>query len=373
MSINPIREKWPGTMTDRERFVRQMHHQPVDRCFNMEFGYWAENFEQWSIFTENGITNNNEADLFFSFDRVATVSGRIWMHPQFEERVIEDRGDKQVLMNSDGLLAEVPKDAHATIPHFLESSIKNPDDWARVKEERFRRDDPARKIDVDLLKKTHPPDRDYPLGVNCGSMMGKIRDMLTFEGIAYAIYDYPEMLEDMVETACVLVEDELDQLLGALDIDFASGWEDIAFKQGPIVSLEFFTEVAVPRYKRIGDKLAAHGIDIWYTDCDGDPRVMIPGWLEAGLNTMFPWEVNCAGHPADTLAKYGPELRILGGVDKMVLASGREAIAEYLRSLEPIVEQGGFIPFCDHRCPPNVPEQDYLYYLDLKQEMFGLK
>ena len=36
---SPMREKWPGTMTDRERFVRQMHYLPVDRSFNMEFGY----------------------------------------------------------------------------------------------------------------------------------------------------------------------------------------------------------------------------------------------------------------------------------------------------------------------------------------------
>jgi uroporphyrinogen decarboxylase len=35
------------------------------------------------------------------------------------------------------------------------------------------------------------------------------------------------------------------------------------------------------------------------------------------------------------------------------------------------VAQGGFIPFCDHRCPPNVDPEDYLYYLDLKEELFG--
>jgi hypothetical protein len=46
---------------------------------------------------------------------------------------------------------------------------------------------------VRALKKAHPPDRDYPLGIYCGSMIGKIRDFLTFEGLAYAIYDYPEM------------------------------------------------------------------------------------------------------------------------------------------------------------------------------------
>ena len=60
-------------------------------------------------------------------------------------------------------------------------------------------DDPDRIIDVEYLKKT-TEDRDYPLCVSCGSMIGKIRDMLTFEGLAYACYDYPDMVEDMVET-----------------------------------------------------------------------------------------------------------------------------------------------------------------------------
>ena len=61
MNIKPCREKWKGTMTDRERFNRQMNYQSVDRCFNMEFGYWLENFKLWPIFYENNITNNEEA------------------------------------------------------------------------------------------------------------------------------------------------------------------------------------------------------------------------------------------------------------------------------------------------------------------------
>jgi uroporphyrinogen decarboxylase len=44
-----------------------------------------------------------------------------------------------------------------------------------------------------------------------------------------------------------------------------------------------------------------------------------------------------------------------------------------MESLVPLVARGGYIPFCDHRCPPNVKVQDYLYYLDLKEEMFGMK
>jgi len=359
-------------MTDRERFNRQMHYLPFDRCFNMEFGYWNENFTTWPLFYENGITSNAEADRFFNLDRIEIVSGTIWMHPTFADTVVEERENTKIIMNADGLLAEVPKDQHDTIPHFIKASIVTPDDWKRVKEERFRRDDPARKVDIEALKKQHPPDRDYPLGVNCGSMIGKIRDMLTFEGLAYACYDYPDMVEDMVETACVLVEDFLDQVLPHIGFDFASGWEDICYKGGPIVSIKFFKNVVVPRYKRISHKLRAAGIDLWYTDCDGDVRPILPLLMEGGINCLFPFEVNSCTHPAELLKQYGKDLRIMGGVDKMALGKGRGAIKAYLETLVPLVERGGYIPFCDHRCPPNVNPDDYLYYLDLKEAMFGM-
>ncbi|NSW92631.1 MAG: hypothetical protein HPY74_18620 [Firmicutes bacterium] len=373
MEIKPIREKWKGTMTDRERFNNQMHYKPVDRCFNMEFGYWNENFEEWPIFVENNIKNNAQADIFFNFDKITVVSGNIWMNPAFPQKVVEEREKTNVVMNSDGLLAEVPKDGHDTIPHFMKSSIETPDDWKRVKEEKFRRDDPARKVDIEKIKRAHPDNRDYPLGVHCGSMIGKIRDMLTFEGLAYACYDYPDMVEDMVETCCVLVEDFLDQVLPHIDFDFASGWEDICFKNGPIVSVDFFKNVVMPRYKRISKKLRAAGIDLWYTDCDGDVRPILPYLLEGGINCLFPFEVNGCSHPSEVLNEYGKELRIMGGVDKIKLKEGKEAIKDYLETLVPLVERGGYIPFCDHRCPPDVSPENYLYYLDLKEKMFGMK
>ena len=372
MDVKPCRPKWKGTMTDRERFNRQMHYQPVDRCFNMEFGYWHENFEQWRIFADNGITNNGEADRFFSFDRIAGVAGKVWMNPPFEHKVVEVKENVKILQNQEGLLAEVPLDGHDTIPHYLSASIVTPEDWKQCKAERFRLDDPERTVDVQALKRHHPRDRDYPLGVHCGSMIGKIRDMLTFEGLAYATYDYPEMVEDMVETCCIQVENFLDQVLGELDFDYASGWEDICFKNGPIVSLDFFERIIVPRYRRIGEKLHAAGIDLWYTDCDGDVRPLLRGFLDAGINCLFPYEVNSCAHPAELLDEYGRDLRIMGGIDKIELGKGRPAIKTYLESVARLVERGGYIPFCDHRCPPNVPEEDYLYYLDLKEKMFGM-
>ena len=374
MAIKHIRDKWKGTMTDRQRFNNQMHYLPVDRCFNMEFGYWDENFDLWPMFKDNDITNNNQADVFFNFDRFEIISGKVWLCPQFTKEVIEENENYQIIRNENGLLAEVLRNGHSSIPHYLKSSVVTPEDWAKVKAERMDVNHPDRIVDIEALKAKHPVGslRDYPLGVHCGSMIGMVRDMLTFEGLAYASYDYPEMVEDMVETSCLLVENFLDQILPHFDFDFAAGWEDICFKNGPIVNVSFFRDVVMPRYKRIRKKLDEYGIDIWFTDCDGDVRPILPFMMEGGINCLFPFEVNGCAHPSELLAQYGHQLRIMGGVDKMQLGSGRPAIDAYMETLKPLVERGGYIPFCDHRCPPNVPEEDYLYYLDLKEKMFGM-
>lgn len=369
--VEPMRAKWRGTMTERERFRRQMHHQPVDRCFNMEFGYWRDNFRLWPFFRDAGIADNDAADRYLNFDRMAAVFCP-WIHPPFPEEEVGRTAATRILRNADGLLAEVPLDGHDTIPHFLESSIRTPDDWRRVKEERFRLDDPGRRVEVDALLREHPRDRDYPLGVYTVSLIGKVRDLLTVEGLAYAVYDHPEMVEDMVETSCQIVEGFLDQVLPHLSFDYAHGWEDICYRSGPLVSLQFFRDVVVPRYQRIRDKLHRHGVDVWWIDCDGDVRPLIPHFLAGGVNVMFPWEVNGSGHPGEALDRWGPGMRIMGGVDKMVLGRSRAEIRSYLESLVPWVRRGGFIPFCDHRCPPNVAPEDYLYYLDLKEALFGL-
>jgi len=369
--ITPIRKPWKGELTHRERFLRQMRFQPVDRSFNMEFGYWQENYTEWDLFVKNGITHEGQANHFFGFDPIAAVWCPSWMDPPFPEKEIARKGDKLIIQNSDGLTAEIAADRHSSIPHYTDSAIKDPDDWHKVKKERFSLTSPTRTMDVDNILSRHPNTRDYPLGVDCGSMIGRIRDMLTFEGVCYAWADHPEMLEDMVETCCQLVEQGLDQVLGKVEFDYASGWEDICFNYGPILPPSFFTEIVAPRYKRICKKLHNHGIDIWYTDCDGDVRPLLPIFLESGINCLFPYEVNSCTHPGELMDQY-PNLRIMGGVDKMQLIAGPDAIKSYLESLVPYVKRGGFIPFCDHRCPPDVTPENYLYYLDLKEKLFGM-
>ena len=369
--ITPIRKPWKGELTSRERFVRQMTKKEVDRSFNMEFGYWDENYAQWDIFTKNNIKTESEANIFFAFDHIAGVSCSTWMDPPFPHKEIGRKQGRIIIQNADGLTAEIADDGHSSIPHYTDSAIKTPDDWLKVKKERFSLTSPSRKVDVDKIKEAHPPTRDYPLGIDCGSMIGRIREMLTFEGICFAWADYPEMLEDMVETCCQLVENVLDQVLPQMDFDYANGWEDICFNYGPILPPSFFKEVVAPRYKRISKRLHNHGITIWYTDCDGDVRPLLPIFLDCGINCLFPYEVNSCTHPGELLDEY-PNLCIMGGVDKMQLIAGQDTTKAYLESLVPYVKRGGFIPFVDHRCPPDVTPENYMYYLDLKEKLFGM-
>ena len=196
--------------------------------------------------------------------------------------------------------------------------------------------------------------------------------MLTFEGICYSLYDYPDMLEDIVETCYWLVEHSLNHFLPTLSFDYAGGWEDMCLNHGPILPTWFFRDVVAPRYKRISKKLRKHEIDIWYTDCDGDVRELILIFLDSGINCLYPLEAKGSGHLGVLLDRNGKDLLIMGGLDKLELAKGENTIDRYLDSIAPYVERGGYIPFCDHHCPLNVKEEYYLYYLDWKEKLIGM-
>ena len=82
---------------------------------------------------------------------------------------------------------------------------------------------------------------------------------------------------------------------------------------------------------------------------------------------MFPIE---AAHtdPVKLRKEYGKDILLLGGVNKVQLAKGKEAIDQELKRLRPLVEKGGYIPTVDHRVPPDVSFENYLYYIEKKKE-----
>jgi uroporphyrinogen decarboxylase len=73
--------------------------------------------------------------------------------------------------------------------------------------------------------------------------------------------------------------------------------------------------------------------------------------------------------PLAVRKKYGRALRLWGGVDKRELAKNPAAIDAHLRTLAPLVADGGFIPTVDHLVPPDVSLGNFEHYIARKQQL----
>jgi hypothetical protein len=87
---------------------------------------------------------------------------------------------------------------------------------------------------------------------------------------------------------------------------------------------------------------------------------------------MYPIEVGTwGGDPVAFRKKYGKDLLMMGGFDKHILSQGKKQIEVEVHRLAPVVAEGGYIPFPDHRVPPDVPYENYLFYTELARNVWG--
>ena len=112
-----------------------------------------------------------------------------------------------------------------------------------------------------------------------------------------------------------------------------------------------------------------HGVRYVCVDTDGNPEVLIPMMLDAGVDSLWPLERPADQDPLRLRRKYGRYLRLWGGVDKRVLAQGPEAIDAHLRTFYPLIEEGGFIPTVDHTVPPDVSWPNFQHYMRSKAKL----
>ncbi len=359
-------------MSLRQRYRRTMFFQHVDCMPNFEFGYWKETLGEWR---QQGlppeIDNEAKAYEYFGIENWQTAPVNVMgLKPGFQYEVLEETDDIITYRDSgSGCIAEINKEGHQSIPHYLDFALKGRDSWEQFRERLQPTPDRIPANWSELAQAYNQ--RDYPLAVPIGSMIGRLRNWMGFENTALMIYDDPELMEEMVETLCTLVCDTLEPVLKDVEFDFGAGWEDICFNSGPIVGVDFMRDVVAPRYKRITDLLTKHGCVIAWTDCDGNILPVIDSFLAGGINCMFPVEVNGGSDPVEMRRRW-PDIRMQGGFCKMRLAESREAIRKELERLLPIVREGGFIPGVDHRVQADVPLENYKYYLKLKREMFGV-
>ena len=350
-------------MTDVQRFHACMAYQPVDHTPFWDWGAWPETIERWQ---REGYQPeiNNPARLA---DGRNFIGHWFFPNPPFEPRVVSEDDHTIVYINYEGILMKERKDNPlSSMPQFLKFPVDTRQEFRQFWQERMRPDLEQRIGPGWQEKLRQLRVEPKPLGVisdRWGGLFGPLRNLVGVQKLCMLFYDDPSFVEEMMEANAEFIMAMMAQILDVIEIDAFIFWEDMAYKAGPLVSPRMARQYMLPRYRRVVDFLRGRGVKYIGLDSDGQIDLLIPVWLEAGLNFLYPFEVQAGMDVLAVRRKYGKELRIWGGVDKRALANGPAAIEAELRRVQPLIQEGGYIPHTDHSCPPDISFENYGYYL----------
>jgi len=377
-------------MNNRKRIMAVLNYEKYDRLPVVHFGFWLETLQKWAaeghICYEdaNNWRDGSPTDaaigekLGFDCNYYSCFQPKTGMNPGFETRTLKTMPDGSThVLNGDGVIILQMPDA-GSIPTEIEHLFKGRKEWEEHYKHRFQfSSDRVLKADVRVNEKMisfdnngmeflKADDRDYIYGLHCGSLFGQIRNFIGVENCSYLYVDDEPLFDEIVSMVGELSYQTVKAVLetGA-KFDFAHFWEDICYKNGPLVTPAVFDEKVGPHYKRITGLVNQYGINIVSLDCDGMIDSLIPTWLNNGVNTMFPIEVGTWNASiAPWREKYGKQLRGVGGMNKNVFAGDYASVNSEIERLKPLIELGGYIPCPDHRIAPDAKWNNVRYYCD---------
>ena len=360
-------------MTNRERTLAILHYEKYDKMPIVHFAFWRETIEKWinegHLSAEkskeigmNGVANK----LGFDFEWGCGFGVSSNLFPMFESKVIKEFPDGlKHIFNNEGVIVS-QKAGAGSIPGEIAHTLVDRKSWEehylpklQYEEKRINMQSMSRILQNGL-------GIDAPIAYHVGSLYGIIRNWAGVEGTSYLYADDEELFDEMIATVgdlCYKLTKKVIDL--GLKIDVALYWEDICFKNGPLIIPSVFNEKVGPQYKKISELLNKSGVKIISVDCDGMIDSLIPTWLENGVNTMFPIEVGTWNASIEPWRKkYGAQIRGVGGMDKKVFAYDYVAIDKEIERLKPLIALGGFIPCPDHRIAPDAKWENVQYYCD---------
>jgi len=367
-------------MTGRERFLAVMDYKPVDKVPNYEAGVWNQTKDRW---IEEGLNQSDyrwdwfTGEDFLDLDPREFIDVNYGMIPTFEHEVLENNGIYEIYRDSGGI-------THKAL-------IKGSSGGMRLSMDQYLSFPVECQEDFDALKKRYvagigryPPgwrdiqlpgwiNRKHPLilGRNCSTsgFYWRAREWMGTENLSYAFYEQPELIHDMMEFIADFTIEVSKPILSETDIDYVMLSEDMSMKTGPLISPSLYKEFIFPHMRRMVDFFKSNGVRYMMVDTDGNCEAILPLLMEAGTDAVWPLERVANMDPIRIRKEYGKDLRLFGGVDKMVVAKGKKEIDQHLAHLLPLIEEGGFIPTIDHVMSPEISYEDYLYYMKRKIDL----
>jgi uroporphyrinogen decarboxylase len=359
-------------MTDRERFLRTMRYQEVDRRPLHVVGAWKFTRDRWET---EGLPEGVDVHEYLGVTpmRLNNISCNTWLCPPYESKLLREDDEFVYRQDEYGRTARYFKD-HDSMPEWIDFPVKTPEDLRRVMDEHYRVDDLDARFAPDWADKARAAgEADNVVLIDGGCYYWTLRSLAGVETASYLLYDAYDTVDELFERYFTVCMEHLRRAVKLTTIDVIGFGEDIAYKNGPLMSPEMFRKLIKPRYRKIMDFAHEHGIDLTWYDSDGDIRLLIPDHLEVGVNSSAPTEVAAGMVPVELRRQFGRELRIIGGIDKRAVAAGREAIDAEIDRNRPLIAEGGFLPAIDHSVSSDISFDDYRYFLDRLTQALALE
>jgi len=360
------------TMTYRDRIIKTLCCEETDRApFGIGLGFWpwGDTMERWK--KESGIEDLNIYNYFGYEPSFISPPADMGPLPHFENKVIEENDEFVVSIDSRGITMRNRRDG-GSMPEWISHPIKTEDDWLRYKEERLR---PQLDKRTAGLEEFAEKAKDIDAGIAVGSfpwgVFGTARDLLGAEEILIGFYTMPDLILDIMETYTTLWLAIWDRIAQKVQIDHIHIWEDMAGKQGSLISMAMVEEFMMPQYDRIAAFAREHNVPIISVDSDGLVDELVPTMMKHGVNAYLPFEVQ-AGNDIEAYRDKYPTLGIEGGLDKNALAKTKKDIDRELAKAERVLAKGGYVPGADHLIPPNVPWENWKYYCEQLRRIIGV-
>jgi hypothetical protein len=356
-------------MDHRERFVRTLTGKEVDRVpFIKVFGGTNAIVPRWEK-EHPGLSGTIDSILRFEgiYRGWGTTPVNFGLSRRGLPEIVEDNEIRTVRRFIDGTLDLRQKgaDFHRQI---LEWPVRTPADWQRVKAAHLQWDDPER-FPADWPERVKQyRNRDYPLQLTHGGVYGFARNMMGDEHLLYAVYDTPELVHDIMTAYTDMILALWSRMVREVDFDLIEFWEDMASKNGCLISPEMFREFMLPQYRRVEAFAKAHGIEIILVDSDGLIDELVGLMQEAGVTTMYPFEAG-AGCDIDATRRRYPEMGVIGGLAKEAMIRGKAAIDKEMDRARHLITLGRLIPGPDHFVQSDVTWANYRYFMEQLREV----
>ena len=206
--------------------------------------FWDQTIERW---TKEYFHKKTDLYEYFNFD-IADI-GSFDLSAQYPEEIISEDDTYRIIRDSRGVIAKHHKEGSGHTPHWIDTPVKNADDWLNYKKRLVFNDNRAEKSAFEKARKYREKDKFLCLFntdpyEEAWPVFGQVL-MFTL------MLDEPGIIKDAIDTWADLTVKCLEYYVNnSLEFDGVLFYGDVGYKNNTLFSPEIYRNIIMPAHKK---------------------------------------------------------------------------------------------------------------------------